>query len=200
MWPRLVQFWRGLSAGTRAAWLTATVLFVAAVAAYTTGVQLERDDAFCASCHVEPETTYYQQSLTPQAASTLAAFHAGQETRCIDCHSGRWIPGRVRAQWIGLHNLLAFRSGNYHQPTQTTRPPGDSSCTKCHSDLTWASQRPGHYHSPQLRRRWQAFDGLANTCQACHPSHEIITTAGFQDKTEVETQCDACHELVGRRP
>lgn len=197
MWPRLVQFWRSSAARTRIVWLA--VLFVTAVATYTTGAQLESDDAFCVSCHVEPETTYYQQSLTPQETVTLAAFHAREGTRCIDCHSGRWIPGRVQAQWIGLHNLLAFRSGDYAQPAQTTRPLSDSSCTKCHTNLAWVSQRPGHYHSPQLRRRWRAAGGPANSCHACHPSHQGVSSLdqNFMDEERVEEQCEACHEATG---
>lgn len=173
--------------------------FALAVSVYTAGVQVENDDAFCASCHVEPKTTYYRASLTPDRAETLAAFHAGVDTRCIDCHSRRWIPGRLWAQWGGLQNALAFRSGDYTAPAVTIRPIGDSGCAKCHSDLSWVIERPGHYHSPWLRRAWQAAGGPANTCDACHPSHEPVAPKidQFMDANHIETQCDACHEAIG---
>jgi hypothetical protein len=166
---------------------------------YTGRVQLENDDSFCASCHVEPETTYYRASLNPNQAETLAAFHAGVDTRCIDCHSRRWIPGRLWAQWGGLQNALTFRSGDYSSPAVTTRPVGDSGCTKCHSELAWVIERPGHYHSPWLRRDWQAANGPANTCGACHPSHRIVApkTDKFMDAVAVETECEGCHDATG---
>jgi hypothetical protein len=166
---------------------------------YATIARLEANDSFCASCHVEPETTYYQASLRPAEATTLAAFHAGEETHCIDCHSRRWIPGRIWAQLGGLQNFLAFRSGKYTNPSVTTRPVGDGGCSKCHSDLTWVSERPGHYHSPGLRRSWRAAGGPANTCETCHPSHEIVAPVSdhFMDTDLVEEQCAACHDLTG---
>lgn len=130
---------------------------------------------------------------------TLAVFHAGIDTRCIDCHSKPGIPGRIWAQLGGLHNLLAFRSGNYRDPSTTTRPVGDGGCSKCHRDITWVSERPGHYHSPELRRRWRSFDGPANTCQACHPSHEEepFSVEDIMTTQRLEEQCDACHEAFG---
>jgi hypothetical protein len=176
--------------------LLVAVIFLLATGAYGAGARLEADDAFCASCHVEPENRYYRQSVSPGQPPTLAAFHAGKQVRCIDCHSGRWIPGRLRAQWLGLQNLLAFRAGKHKRPAQTTRPVGDIGCSKCHGDLSWVSERPGHYHSPVLRREWQARGGPANTCEACHPSHQAFNPdeAGLVDEAEVEGQCEACHD------
>ena len=179
--------------------LLAMAGIVLAAGAYTIGTQLESNDSFCASCHVEPESTYYQASLRPNESDTLAVFHAGEETRCIDCHSRRWIPGRVWAQLGGLQNFLAFRVGKYTDPAVTTRPVGDGGCSKCHSDLTWVIERPGHYHSPGLRRSWRAAGGPVNTCEACHPSHEVVAPGSdrFMDVEQIETQCDACHDLTG---
>jgi NapC/NirT cytochrome c family, N-terminal region len=179
--------------------LLGVVGFVLAAGVYMTGIRLESNDSFCASCHVEPETTYYEASLKPAEATTLATFHAGEETRCIDCHSRRWIPGRIWAQLGGLQNFLAFRSGEYADPSVITRPVGDGGCSKCHSDLTWVSERPGHYHSPGLRRSWRAAGGPVNTCEACHPSHEAVAPASdnFMETEQIEAQCDACHDLTG---
>lgn len=184
----------------RALRVLGAVGFVLMAGVYTAGVRLEANDRFCASCHVEPERTYYQASLEPDQATSLAAFHAGVRTRCIDCHSRRWIPGRLWAQLGGLQNLLAYRSGDYTNPNVTTRPVGDGGCSKCHSDLTWVSERPGHYHSPWLRRRWRAAGGPGNTCEACHPSHESIASTDdrFRDAGRIQAQCDACHDTTGK--
>jgi hypothetical protein len=167
--------------------------------AYTIGTRLESNDTFCASCHVEPETTYVHASLNPAEATTLAAFHAGVETNCIDCHSRKWFPGRLWAHLGGLKNLVAYASARYRDPSVTTRPVGDPGCSKCHSDLTWVNERPGHYHSPWLRRRWQTEGGPLNTCEVCHPSHEFVASADaqFMDNELIEQQCEGCHDATG---
>jgi|TARA_B100001964_G_scaffold143521_1_gene158185 hypothetical protein len=55
------------------------------VAVYITNVQLETNDSVCASCYVEPETSYYQARQHPKDAVTPAAFHRGEHISCIDC-------------------------------------------------------------------------------------------------------------------
>ncbi len=195
--PNLANFLNGhLVCGLR--WL-GVVGFLLAASLYTVSIRLESNDSFCASCHVEPEVTYVNQSLRSAPMVTLAAFHAGKNTRCIDCHSRKWLPGRLWAQWGGLQNLLAYRSGDYRSPSVTTRPVGDGGCSKCHRDITWVSERPGHYHSPWLRQRWRLAGGLANTCEVCHPSHMAVATetGRFMDIERIETQCDACHDATG---
>jgi hypothetical protein len=103
------------------------------------------------------------------------------------------------AQLGGLQNFLAFRSGKHTNPAVTTRPVGDGGCSKCHSDLTWVSDRPGHYHSPGLRRSWRSVGGPANTCEACHPSHNPIAPSDdhFMDTEQFETQYDDCQDRTG---
>ena len=194
---RLTRFVRSRLA--KVVLLGVVTAFIVAAGLFTVGLRLESNDRFCASCHLEPETSYFQASLNPDAATTLAAFHAGVRTRCINCHSRRWIPGRVWAQWGGLQNLLAYWSGDFTRPNATTRPVGDGGCSKCHSDFTWVIERPGHYHSPLLRRRWRSADGPANTCEACHPSHQEITPAAdrFMRADLIELQCTACHDATG---
>jgi hypothetical protein len=173
--------------------------FALVASLYTVGIRLESNDSFCASCHVEPEATYFKQSFQSAQPVSLAAFHAGKNTRCIDCHSRKWLAGRLWAQWGGLQNLLAYQSGNYRTPSVTTRPVGDGGCSKCHSDITWVSERPGHYHSPWLRQRWRLADGPVNTCEVCHPSHTVVATESdrFMEIDRIEIQCDACHDETG---
>jgi len=38
----------------------------------------------------------------------LASAHKADNTRCIDCHSGKGVTGRIRAELLGAHNALAF--------------------------------------------------------------------------------------------
>ena len=95
-------------------------------------IQQENQDAFCASCHTEPEVTYYDQSQASPPA-TLAAFHAqnaeggSPPARCIDCHSGGGPFGRVEGLKQGAQDTFSYWSGNYHDPAITTNPLGDDS-------------------------------------------------------------------------
>ncbi len=194
---RIGKFW--IEGASRRIILLGAAILIFATVGFVIGTRFEANDHFCASCHVEPERSYYLASLKPDESGTLAAFHAINKTRCIDCHSRVGIPGRIWAQIGGLQNLLAYRSGEYRDPSVTTRPVGDGGCAKCHLELTWVSERPGHYHSPELRRRWRSAEGPENTCEACHPSHVLITNISdrFVDADKVEDQCEACHEAIG---
>src|SRR5512146_2330441 len=81
----------------------------------------ESNDAFCASCHTQPETTYLQRSTGAQPPD-LASFHTGQNTRCIDCHSGPGIFGRMSAELMGARNALLWYTGKAVQPAVLNYP------------------------------------------------------------------------------
>jgi nitrate/TMAO reductase-like tetraheme cytochrome c subunit len=67
----------------------------------------EEHDTFCSSCHTQPESTFYQRASGAQAID-LASFHKAKGTRCIDCHSGAGLTGRMQAELLGAHNTLAL--------------------------------------------------------------------------------------------
>jgi nitrate/TMAO reductase-like tetraheme cytochrome c subunit len=60
---------------------------ILAAGGFTFAASQETHDAFCASCHTQPESTFYQRSTAAQPMD-LASYHTAQQTRCIDCHSG----------------------------------------------------------------------------------------------------------------
>jgi predicted CXXCH cytochrome family protein len=163
---------------------------------------MENQDSFCASCHTEPEVTYYQQSLQP-SAPTLAAFHTGKQTACIDCHSGGGVFGRAKGLIQGADDLMMYYSGNYRRPAVTTNPLGDDSCVKCHEDvlaLRRGARRnaDGHYHV--FLPRWQAADPNAATCIACHTSHnQGAASQQYLLANQVNQTCDQCHAAIGER-
>ncbi len=193
--------------------LVAGALVLLGGGGYAYAARMESRDAFCASCHTEPETTYYQQSLEPQP-STLAAFHAHEGTRCIDCHSGKGVPGRFKAMLTGARDMVAFRLGRYQQPARTTRPVGNDGCTKCHNmPLTITAEpgegpsrgdRPGldgHYHADSLEAAWRLWGGPANRCALCHPAHAAgDAQQGYTTWSRVEQGCNACHRTLGEGP
>ncbi|HEX9075935.1 MAG TPA: hypothetical protein VF932_09155, partial [Anaerolineae bacterium] len=176
---------------------------------------LENQDAFCASCHTQPEEKYYQQSLQAQA-TTLASFHVQKETRCIDCHSGGGALGRAQGLQQGLDDLMLYLSGTYKAPAITSNPLGDDSCVKCHPEVLVRGRRQppsqiqspiqgregrrmdGHYHV--FLQRWQAADPRAGHCVNCHTSHtDGAADVGFMAQAPVQQVCDACHRGLNAR-
>lgn len=178
--------------------------FIGAGGAYAYGLHLESQDAFCASCHTEPESTYYQQTLAAEK-TTLAAFHSEKDTRCIDCHSGKGVPGRLKAMMTGALDMLAYRTGNYQQPAQTTRPVGNEGCTKCHNMSLFPAGEGAvdrgpysHYHADSLNLAWRVRGGPKNTCTVCHPAHvQGDLGEGFTTALRIETGCRMCHSALG---
>src|SRR5512147_1485352 len=95
--------------------IPALVVFIPLSLAGLTGftaMQFENHDSFCASCHTQPESDYFQRAAAP-APVDLASFHTGKSVRCIDCHSGSGLMGRPSALMLGAHDLLAYISKNY---------------------------------------------------------------------------------------
>jgi hypothetical protein len=178
----------------------------------------ETHDPFCASCHTQPETTYVQRSTAAQPVD-LASYHKIQETRCIDCHSGLGVEGRMRAELLGAYNALAWYTKTATQPALLTHPIPDANCLKCHQDVIQRGYVPknpvtvipsgrrrereeeegGSNHWHELMARWQSASPQAGTCTSCHPGHPTDGSAntGFQDPQTTRSVCEACHRVMG---
>lgn len=183
---------------------------ILAAAGFSIGATKESQDSFCASCHTQPESTYYERS-TAASAVDLASFHTAQQTRCIDCHSGEGVFGRIGAELLGARNAFHWYTGTAVQPAVLTKAIGDDSCLKCHEAVTQegyqlkmttlpGSQleegRAGHWH--RFLARWQSTDKNAGRCVSCHSGHSTGSSAedGFMDINSVETTCNACHLVL----
>lgn len=168
----------------------------------------EAHDTFCGSCHTQPESTYLERSTAAQAVD-LASFHRGQETRCIDCHSGQGVGGRLQAELLGASNALKWFTGTAVQPAPLTRPIGDGNCLKCHQQVTQRGYVPknqtlrelgeaqnGHWHV--FLSRWQAQSSSAATCVSCHGGHATDGDVKllYLNETHTTTVCDACHQTL----
>ena len=177
----------------------------------------EQHDPFCASCHTQPESTFFERSQAAQAVD-LASYHTAQETKCIDCHSGPGVTGRVQAELLGAHNALAWYTGTAVQPAVLTAPLDDANCLKCHQDVTTRGYQPkaqitiqgirggrggegGSNHWHELLARWQGSSATAGTCTSCHAGHATGGTAqnGFMNNQSVQATCDACHQVMRER-
>lgn len=157
----------------------------------------ESHDLFCSSCHTQPETTYFQRSQAGTAVD-LASAHTPHKTRCIDCHSGAGMVGRMSAELLGAHNALAFYTHTAVQPAILTRPVTDASCLKCHTRSIQQQDMNNHYHV--FLARWQAQDANAARCVTCHSAH---ATDGSQElmwlnRDKTVQVCDACHRALGQ--
>lgn len=197
--PSLWERWRSLKGWTRvaatAALIVAVVGIIGAAGGTAYAISLENQDGFCASCHTQPETTYYEQSQA-QASASLAAFHAQKGVRCIDCHSGGGIFGRVDGLTQGARDALVYYGGHYQNPAITTSPLGDGSCTKCHEDSMSRRDFNNHFHV--FLARWQGVDANAAHCVDCHSSHPAGTsTQQYLNATAVRAVCQQCHTALG---
>jgi nitrate/TMAO reductase-like tetraheme cytochrome c subunit len=208
-------------AGKRSRWLwpliaIAALAIIVTVSGFGYAATQEEHDPFCASCHTEPESTYVQRAATAPPVD-LASFHTTQNTRCIDCHSGLGIPGRMQAELLGARNSALWYTHMAKQPATVTQPIGDANCLKCHQDVTQRGYTPkqavtigrggregreggeaGNNHWHEQLSRWQATAADAATCISCHPSHSTAGTAatGFQDMQVTRSECDACHQVL----
>jgi len=168
-----------------------------AVGGYAFASTQEENNSFCASCHTQPESTYYQRFQDP-AAVDLASDHAQKAaTKCIDCHSGSGFGGRLSAILMGARNAAAWFSRTAVQPAPLTVPIKDGNCLKCHQDVTSQVTVNNHFHG--FLSRWQAVDPNAATCVSCHPSHVTggLADQAFIDQVRVETVCQDCHSVLG---
>jgi predicted CXXCH cytochrome family protein len=177
----------------------------------------ETHDPFCGSCHTQPESTFLQRSTDTQAVD-LASYHTTQKTRCIDCHSGPGILGRMRAELLGAHNALAWYTHTAVQPAKLTVPIRDANCLKCHQAVTQRGYTPkqsvtigggfgrgeeeartNHWH--EFLARWQAATPSAGTCTSCHPGHSTDGTAqtGFENTQTTQSVCEGCHRVLRER-
>lgn len=188
----------------------AVLAVVLATAGFAFAATQEDHNSFCASCHTQPESTYYDRS-TAASPLDLASFHIGQKIRCIDCHSGQGLGGRLSAELLGAQNALRWYTKTAVQPAPLTHPIGDGNCLKCHQAVTQESYQmkapalpgsqlgeapAGHWH--WFLSRWQSRDKNAGTCVSCHSGHSTASTAenGFMDIQAVEGVCQECHAVL----
>ena len=183
----------------RAIWLKAGIvagaLVVLGLTSGFTAMQFENHDNFCASCHSEPEATYFQREAVTSV--DLASFHSTQQTNCIDCHSGQGlVPGRVSSLMLGAKDLLAWWSGHSTQPAVHTRPIEDANCLKCHAAVTQQQDFNNHFHA--FLARWQAQDSKAATCVSCHQGHatDVEANLAFLNRASTTQVCQSCHTAL----
>ncbi len=172
------------------------VLLILAMGGAGFAASMEEKDSFCASCHTQPELTFYQRSQGEKIVD-LATFHHTKDTRCIDCHSASGITGRLEALLHGSRNATAFFTHTARQPALLTWPISDTNCLKCHSEVaTGQPDISNHFHL--FLPRWQADDPKATGCVGCHASHATDGNAqiGYLNQQKTEAICQQCHDVL----
>jgi nitrate/TMAO reductase-like tetraheme cytochrome c subunit len=175
----------------------------------------ESNDPFCASCHTQPEATFFKRSTAAQPVD-LASFHTPQNTHCIDCHSGQGILERMQAELMGARNAFKWYTGTAVQPAVLSFPISDQNCLKCHQNVILPGFTPkeqitipggqagergeegqtNHWHA--LLTRWQAAAPDAGTCVSCHSGHSSSVNAknGMINNQTMQAECNACHLVL----
>jgi predicted CXXCH cytochrome family protein len=170
------------------------VLVVLAIGTGLGAAQFENRDTFCSSCHSEPERTYVDRSLAIEPTD-LASYHTTRSTRCIDCHTGPGLAGRIAGLALGGRDLVRYLIGSYQQPAPLTRPITDSHCTKCHEQILNAQGFEEHFH--ELLPQWQALSASAATCVSCHSAHTTDGSTMYLNNDRTMRVCQACHAFAG---
>ena len=164
--------------------------------------RLEQDNDFCNACHLTPTKPLHEgirQAFDARPAVNLASAHAlaGNEKRedrsfrCIDCHGGASLVGRVRVKALAAKDAFWYVTGDFEEPTAMHSPLWNEDCTKCHAAF-----------EPEDAGGAQPFHAVPvhNTkfpvaCVDCHSSHETggNTQAYFLDAARLQPLCARCH-------
>jgi hypothetical protein len=175
-------------------------VLLATVGTLLIAAHAEENDGMCAGCHTQPETTYVEraQAAAPvdlaSSHASLAQTHPLTPTgRCIDCHAGPGVSGRLSAMTVGVRDIVKWAAGTANQPGRISAPLPDENCLKCHAAVLAGGSFDNHPH--RFLPRWQKADTTAATCAGCHSSH---TTDGkqpiaFLNQERTVAECKRCH-------
>ena len=186
--PRTIRFWMPIYIIAGA--------FILAAAGFITVGQMENHDSFCASCHTQPESSYFSRSTAASAVDLASDHGIKNASHCIDCHSGQGTGGRIAAEMEGAMNAMKFVTHTMVQPGVLNNPIADDNCLKCHGDVPQESDFNTHFHL--YLAQWQAASSSAGTCVSCHTAHTTDSDAQlvFISQTRVEQICQECHSVL----
>lgn len=153
----------------------------------------EEKNTFCASCHVEPEGEFVGRlsRRDPEAIDLTERHHRLKAVRCIDCHRGEGLRGRIGSLVAGARNTAPFLVGLHQNPGRLRGPFPNDLCVKCHEKVFEERGFPNHVHSTIPASK------LDIRCATCHPSHRVgEEKALFMEKEFVYPVCNACHRVM----
>ena len=192
----------------RARWLFVGTLLAAVTApvGWVVSDRIEQDNDFCVSCHLSEGVQLHRDkraSFDARPAASLVAAHASAgyaereadpAFRCIDCHGGTGLMGRVRVKILSAKDAFWYVVGRFDEPETMRWPLRDEDCSKCHRSF---EETPGEEVGPNPRFHELAVHNveLGMACVACHASHSDAGLAEYQflEPDRVRAQCADCH-------
>ncbi|MFQ5594758.1 MAG: hypothetical protein ACE5HA_11490 [Anaerolineae bacterium] len=163
--------------------------------ATASGLYFETRDSFCAACHTQPETMYYERSVDARSDGIdLASFHHLEErTRCIDCHGGVGLQARLETLVLAAGDMLQFATGRYQQPAMMSQPLANPNCRQCHDEVVIREGFENHFHNLT-----DDSEAPLILCAACHISHqEGDKRSFFVREDNLYPSCNLCHDVMG---
>lgn len=164
---------------------------------------LEQDDDFCNACHMSTGAALHaeiRRDYDARPAASLAARHAAARVsaraagafRCIDCHGGKSLAGRLRVKALAAKDALVYVSGRFEEPETMRWPLWDEDCSACHASFEAAGDDWG---SPDFHDLAVHNVDLGVACVECHSAHEAGGDPGafFLRVASVRAQCARCH-------
>lgn len=187
----------------------AALAFVSAPIAWWTTDILQADNDFCNSCHLPDGTplhTEIRDDFDGRPPASLAARHAdlmltsrpdSPSIRCIDCHGGVGLVGRVRVKLLSVKDSLQYLTGRFEEPEGMSWPLWDTDCRQCHQSFREKGEGfDGEaFHDKQLHNI-----GLGVDCVECHTAHDAEgdPELWFLRAASVQLRCAQCHVEYAR--
>jgi predicted CXXCH cytochrome family protein len=187
--------------------LLALAVLVGALAApggFAVTDRLEQDNDFCNACHLAPGQPLHldiRRDFDAAPPRSLAAAHAvaGADHRedgafrCIDCHGGASLPGRLRVKALAAKDAFWYAVGRFEEPTQMRWPLWDEDCTRCHPRFD--EGEAAAWQTPRFHQLPVHNAELGVDCVECHRSHESDgdPEAFFVHAARMRAQCARCH-------
>lgn len=166
--------------------------------------RLEQDDDFCNACHLEPGLPLHleiRRGFDARPPASLAGRHAAAGNRaredagfrCIDCHGGVSLAGRLRVKALAAKDAFWYGVGRFDEPSAMRWPLWDEDCTRCHARFD--EERPRSWETPRFHQLAVHNVELGVACVECHEAHETGGAADvfFLRPACVRLQCARCH-------
>jgi nitrate/TMAO reductase-like tetraheme cytochrome c subunit len=177
---------------------------VAASGGWVLTDRLEQENDFCNACHLSPGVALHRdvrRDFDAPTPASLAAAHAaaGNDARddgafrCIDCHGGVSLAGRVRVKLLAAQDAFWWVVGSFEEPDGMRWPLWDEDCLQCHPRFD--ERAVESWETPRFHQLPVHNVDLGVDCVECHLSHEagVRADAHFLHAVSVRTQCARCH-------
>ena len=168
--------------------------------------RLEENDAFCSACHLPSGAPLHERNradFRARPAVSLAVAHAvaGNRARedgafrCIDCHGGTGLAGRVRVKLLSARDAAVYVTRHFEEPRGMRWPLRDDDCRRCHATFASAASTANEWEAPAFHQVIVHNRELGVDCVECHQAHPRggLAERNFLHPDPVREQCARCH-------